>query len=106
MQYLLLRHKAKKCNNTSLITLDYHKVRFGIIYKEDNNIFINSKRSKFTFNRRIRYNTRTIMVQAWYMDNCDGDRKLDHHRSPPQYISNEELHELTGIEYFKVSLRH
>lgn len=43
------------------------------------------------------------MVQAWYMDEETNDQRLEHHRNPPEYLSLEDLHKKTGVEYFKVS---
>ncbi|CAL7937777.1 unnamed protein product [Xylocopa violacea] len=42
------------------------------------------------------------MVCAWYMDNSDTDQRLEHHKTPPEYISLEDLFKKTGVEYFKV----
>lgn len=42
------------------------------------------------------------MVSAWYMDNSDTDQRLEHHKTPPEYISLEDLFKKTGVEYFKV----
>ncbi|XP_036325445.1 1,2-dihydroxy-3-keto-5-methylthiopentene dioxygenase isoform X2 [Rhagoletis pomonella] len=43
------------------------------------------------------------MVKVWYMDNEQNDQRLEHHRNPPQYLSVEKLHELTGVEYFNIT---
>ncbi|XP_031640599.1 1,2-dihydroxy-3-keto-5-methylthiopentene dioxygenase [Contarinia nasturtii] len=42
------------------------------------------------------------MVRAWYMDNEVTDQRLEHHRSPPQYIQLDELFKKTGVEYFQL----
>lgn len=42
------------------------------------------------------------MVRAWFMDSSDEDQRLEHHRSPPQFIDLEELYKKTGVEYFQV----
>lgn len=46
------------------------------------------------------------MVQAWYMDNDTSDQRLEHHKNPPEYISIEDLHKKTGVEYLQVSFLH
>lgn len=43
------------------------------------------------------------MVKAWYMDDETSDQRLEHHRTPPEYLSLEELYKKTGVEYFNVS---
>lgn len=44
-----------------------------------------------------------IMVQAWYMDDGSYDQREEHHKSPPEYVDLDDLFNLTGVEYFKVS---
>ncbi|KAI8438938.1 hypothetical protein MSG28_011254 [Choristoneura fumiferana] len=44
------------------------------------------------------------MVKAWYMDNKMNDPRLDHHKYPPKFISQNELYEKTGVEYFKLNI--
>lgn len=43
------------------------------------------------------------MVQAWYMDDGSYDQREEHHKSPPEYVDLDDLFNLTGVEYFKVS---
>lgn len=45
------------------------------------------------------------MVRAWYMDDEPTDQRLEHHRNPPEFLTLEELHKITGVEYFKVLFR-
>ena len=43
------------------------------------------------------------MVRAWFMDNdVESDQRLEHHRSPPEFVELSKLFESTGVEYFKV----
>lgn len=42
------------------------------------------------------------MVRAWYMDDESTDQRLEHHKSPPEFLSLEDLYKRTGVEYFKV----
>lgn len=45
------------------------------------------------------------MVRAWFMDtDTTSDQRLEHHKNPPEFISIEKVHELTGVEYFQVYL--
>lgn len=44
------------------------------------------------------------MVQCWYMDDEDTDQRLEHHRTPQQFCSLEELFKKTGVEYFQVRI--
>ncbi|KAG5680755.1 hypothetical protein PVAND_010242 [Polypedilum vanderplanki] len=42
------------------------------------------------------------MVRAWFMDNdVESDQRLEHHRSPPEFVDLDKLFELTGVRYFK-----
>ncbi|XP_069967572.1 acireductone dioxygenase isoform X4 [Bactrocera oleae] len=43
------------------------------------------------------------MVKVWYMDNEENDQRLEHHKSPPEYLSLENLHEETGVEHFAIT---
>jgi 1,2-dihydroxy-3-keto-5-methylthiopentene dioxygenase len=44
------------------------------------------------------------MVRAWFMDDdVESDQRLEHHRSPPEFVDLEKLFELSGVEYFKVN---
>eukprot|EP00252_Welwitschia_mirabilis_P019614 TRINITY_DN458_c0_g1_i2.p2 TRINITY_DN458_c0_g1~~TRINITY_DN458_c0_g1_i2.p2 ORF type:complete len:192 (+),score=25.08 TRINITY_DN458_c0_g1_i2:231-806(+) len=38
-------------------------------------------------------------LEAWYMDESDGDQRLPHHCNPPRYVSLDELAEL-GVLYW------
>ncbi|KAK7571874.1 hypothetical protein V9T40_014346 [Parthenolecanium corni] len=42
------------------------------------------------------------MVRAWFMDTSNDDQRLEHHRTPPEFLSLETLFEKTGVEYFKI----
>lgn len=43
------------------------------------------------------------MVLVWLMDDDrEKDQRLEHHRSPPQFITVEELYKTSGVEYFQV----
>lgn len=43
------------------------------------------------------------MVRAWFMaDDDDSDQRLEHHRSPPEFVDMHKLLEITGVEHFKV----
>ncbi|KAL1506433.1 hypothetical protein ABEB36_005804 [Hypothenemus hampei] len=44
------------------------------------------------------------MVQAWYMDTSDYDKREEHHKNPAEYVSLEDLYKLSGVEYFKLNL--
>lgn len=35
-------------------------------------------------------------------DDVVSDQRLEHHRSPPEFVDLENLFKLTGVEYFKV----
>ncbi|XP_056151746.1 acireductone dioxygenase [Lampris incognitus] len=41
-------------------------------------------------------------VEAWYMDNSDGDQRLPHRRDPNQPVSPEELQKL-GVLHWKLN---
>lgn len=44
------------------------------------------------------------MVRAWFMDDdVESDQRLEHHRTPPDFVDLTQLFDLTGVEYFKVS---
>ncbi|KAH8342336.1 hypothetical protein KR059_002150 [Drosophila kikkawai] len=43
------------------------------------------------------------MVNIWFMDNEQTDQRLEHHRSPPEYLELADLYKKTGVEYFKAS---
>jgi len=42
------------------------------------------------------------MVQAWYMNSTDEDQRLPHHKSPPAYLSLDELYQKSGVLYWKL----
>lgn len=44
------------------------------------------------------------MVRAWYMDEETSDQRLEHHRTPAEYITMDDLKKDTGVEYFQVRL--
>lgn len=44
------------------------------------------------------------MVSAWFMDDSDSDQRLEHHKSPPEFLDLEQLRRRTGVLYWKVSL--
>ncbi|XP_054084880.1 acireductone dioxygenase isoform X5 [Zeugodacus cucurbitae] len=43
------------------------------------------------------------MVKAWYMDNKDADQRLEHHKSPHEYLSLETLYQKTGVEHYSIT---
>lgn len=42
------------------------------------------------------------MVRAWYMDDEVAFPRKEHHRIPPKFVTLEELHKTSGVEYFQV----
>lgn len=36
-------------------------------------------------------------------DDVESDQRLEHHRTPPEFVNLDELFNLTGVEYFKVN---
>lgn len=42
------------------------------------------------------------MVRCWFMDDGDSDQRLEHHRTPEQFCTIDELFRRTGVEYFHV----
>ncbi|XP_018334730.1 1,2-dihydroxy-3-keto-5-methylthiopentene dioxygenase [Agrilus planipennis] len=45
------------------------------------------------------------MVRAWYMDDdTSTDQRLEHHQNPPHFVNLDELFQLTGVEYFPISI--
>ncbi|CAK1540311.1 unnamed protein product [Leptosia nina] len=45
------------------------------------------------------------MVKVWYMDeDIVSDQRLEHHKSPPEYLSLEELFRKTGVEYYCLNI--
>ncbi|KAH8365672.1 hypothetical protein KR093_003220 [Drosophila rubida] len=43
------------------------------------------------------------MVQIWFMDTDQSDQRLEHKRTPPEYMELSELYMKTGVEYFKIN---
>ncbi|KAK3440754.1 hypothetical protein EUGRSUZ_B01018 [Eucalyptus grandis] len=43
-----------------------------------------------------------ILEQAWFMDESDGDQRLPHHRSPPEFVSLDHLAD-AGVLYWKLN---
>lgn len=44
------------------------------------------------------------MVRAWFMDDdVESDQRLEHHRSPPEFVDLQTLYAISGVEYFKVN---
>ncbi|XP_064091743.1 uncharacterized protein LOC135205285 [Macrobrachium nipponense] len=43
------------------------------------------------------------MVRAWYMDDSLEDQRLEHHRSPPEFVNLEKLATDTGVLYWKLN---
>ncbi|XP_056640349.1 acireductone dioxygenase [Diorhabda sublineata] len=45
------------------------------------------------------------MVRAWYMDNdTSSDQRLEHHKSPPEFVNIDDLFKISGVEYFKLNI--
>ncbi|XP_050688307.1 acireductone dioxygenase-like [Eriocheir sinensis] len=42
------------------------------------------------------------MVRAWYMDDSSEDQRLEHHLDPPQFVTLEDLANITGVTYWKL----
>lgn len=40
------------------------------------------------------------MVRAWYMDDSKEDQRLEHHRTPPQFVNLDEIIKKSGVEHF------
>lgn len=36
-------------------------------------------------------------------DDVESDQRLEHHKTPPEFVDLPELFALTGVEYFKVN---
>ncbi|CAG9861940.1 unnamed protein product [Phyllotreta striolata] len=46
------------------------------------------------------------MVRAWYMDDdTTADQRLEHHKTPPEFIGLDDLLKLTGVEYFQLDTK-
>lgn len=43
------------------------------------------------------------MVRVWFMDDEATDQRLEHHRTPEEYCSLEDLFKRTGVEYYHVN---
>ncbi|XP_066150720.1 acireductone dioxygenase [Euwallacea fornicatus] len=44
------------------------------------------------------------MVLAWYMDNDDYDKREEHHKTPPEYVSLKDLFQITGVECYQLNI--
>jgi hypothetical protein len=44
------------------------------------------------------------MVRAWVMEGDPSDPTLENHKSPPEFLTNDEVYALTGVEIFKVKI--
>ncbi|KAI5756492.1 hypothetical protein M8J77_025471 [Diaphorina citri] len=43
------------------------------------------------------------MVRVWYMDtDVVSDQRLEHHRTPKEFLDLQTLNKLTGVEYFNI----
>ncbi|KAL6007247.1 hypothetical protein ACLOJK_032743, partial [Asimina triloba] len=42
---------------------------------------------------------REDVIQAWYMDDCDEDQRLPHHRDPKRFVSLKQLEELGVLSW-------
>uniref|UniRef100_A0A336MGM1 Acireductone dioxygenase n=1 Tax=Culicoides sonorensis TaxID=179676 RepID=A0A336MGM1_CULSO len=42
-------------------------------------------------------------MRAWYMDNLETDQREPHMLDPPQFLTEKELFEKTGVEYFAIN---
>ncbi|XP_015111492.1 1,2-dihydroxy-3-keto-5-methylthiopentene dioxygenase, partial [Diachasma alloeum] len=42
------------------------------------------------------------MVRAWYMDDSGEDQRLEHHKMPPEFLTLQQLYDITGVEHFEV----
>ncbi|XP_030533640.1 1,2-dihydroxy-3-keto-5-methylthiopentene dioxygenase 1-like [Rhodamnia argentea] len=42
-----------------------------------------------------------MALEAWFMDDSDGDKRLPHHRSPPEFVSSDHLSDV-GVLYWKL----
>ncbi|XP_065157870.1 acireductone dioxygenase [Atheta coriaria] len=43
------------------------------------------------------------MVKAWFMDNNPENPCTEHHKTPPEYVSLDDLFESTAVEYFYIN---
>ncbi|KAI3443248.1 uncharacterized protein J3R85_000174 [Psidium guajava] len=43
-----------------------------------------------------------MAIEAWFMDESDGDQRLPHHRSPPEFVSLDHLADV-GVLYWKLN---
>ncbi|XP_026461185.1 1,2-dihydroxy-3-keto-5-methylthiopentene dioxygenase-like [Ctenocephalides felis] len=46
------------------------------------------------------------MVRAWYMDDEETDQRLEHHKTPPEYVDMADVFDRTGVEYYKIDHLH
>ncbi|XP_063993561.1 acireductone dioxygenase [Diachasmimorpha longicaudata] len=42
------------------------------------------------------------MVRAWYMDDSEDDQRLEHHKKIPEFLTLQQLYDVTGVEHFEV----
>ncbi|KAI3443249.1 uncharacterized protein J3R85_000175 [Psidium guajava] len=42
-----------------------------------------------------------MALKAWFMDESDGDKRLPHHRTPPEFVSLDHLADV-GVLYWKL----
>jgi hypothetical protein len=55
------------------------------------------------FSRKLSFSFLFQMVRVWYMDtDVKSDQRLEHHRTPKEYLDLQTLNKLTGVEYFNV----
>lgn len=45
------------------------------------------------------------MVRVWYMSNDIIDQRLENHLEPPNFITTDELYNLTGVEFFQLNAK-
>ncbi|KAF8037956.1 hypothetical protein BT93_B0718 [Corymbia citriodora subsp. variegata] len=43
-----------------------------------------------------------MAIEAWFIDESDGDQRLPHHRSPPEFVSLDHLADV-GVLYWKLN---
>ncbi|XP_047494458.1 1,2-dihydroxy-3-keto-5-methylthiopentene dioxygenase-like isoform X1 [Penaeus chinensis] len=61
-------------------------------------VHMTTKRFGWKGQKRKKYK----MVNAWYMDSSDEDKRNEHHLSPPEYVTLEKLRADTGVLYWKL----
>uniref|UniRef100_A0A7N0VKJ2 Uncharacterized protein n=1 Tax=Kalanchoe fedtschenkoi TaxID=63787 RepID=A0A7N0VKJ2_KALFE len=45
-----------------------------------------------------------MAIEAWFMDDCNEDKRLPHHLNPHQFVSPDQLAEL-GVLYWNLNLK-